>query len=129
MVRTRFKAHFLCWFSRFSLAAARICHHDPNRRDIRGSAECRGRIALSAAAPHGRIRLGFREVDDHREQTPRARLRNNCGRPQAIEGNRSTLASRHGGGRPGFAKSLGAEILEEPCPGFRVSLMYFAVTA
>jgi hypothetical protein len=37
---------------------------------------------------------------------------NNCGRPQAIEGNRRTLASRHGGGRPGFAKSLGAETLE-----------------
>ena len=74
-------------------------------------------------------RMGFREVDDHREQTPRAGLRNNCGRPQAIEGNRRTLASRHGGGRPGFAKSLGAEILEQPCPGFHVPLMYFAVTA
>jgi hypothetical protein len=38
-------------------------------------------------------------------------------------------ASRHGGGRPGFAKSLAAEILEEPCPGSHVSLMYFAATA
>ncbi|SRR6266480_364115 len=79
-------------------------------------------------ALHRMEELGFREVGDHREQTPRAGLRNNCGQPQAIEGNRRTLASRHGG-RPGFAKSLGAEILEEPCPGFHVSLMYFAVTA
>ena len=36
---------------------------------------------------------------------------------------------RHGGGRPGFAKSLGPEIREDPCPGFHASLMYFAVTA
>src|SRR5436190_14886156 len=74
------------------------------------------------------IRLGFREVGDHREQTPRAGLRNNCGRPQATEGIRRTLARRHGSGRPSFAKSLGADS-GGACPGFHASLMYFARTA
>ena len=63
------------------------------------------------------------------EQTPRASLRNNGGRPQAIEGNGRSLARRHNGDRSGVTESLGAEIQEEACPGFHASLMYFALTA